>query len=270
MINEDDDPKVYREKTSESRMEEWQSKPMHGQFLKQTKDLSSNDTWQWLQRGELKKETEGMIMAAQDQALRTRYIQRAIDGTTISPKCRKCYQKDEITNHIASECPALAQNQYKKRHDKGARAVHWNLCKKYQMPCSNKWYEHQPQRVTENENANLLWDYVIRADRVIPAHQLDLTLVDKTNNIVSLIDVAVPLDSRAEQKEQEKRDKYQDLRIELRRLWDKPVEIVPIIIGVLGTIPKSLKRNLEEFGADVSPGLLQKSVVLETAHIIRK
>ena len=67
-----------------------------------------------------------------------------------------------------------------------------------------------------------------------------------------------------------KRDKYQDLRTKLRRPWDKLVEIVPIIIGALGTIPKSLKRNLEELGADVAPGLLQKSVVLETAHIIRR
>ena len=67
LIKENEDPKVHREKTSKSWMEEWQSKPMHGQFLRQTKDLSSNDTWQWLQRGELKKETEGMIMAAKDQ-----------------------------------------------------------------------------------------------------------------------------------------------------------------------------------------------------------
>ena len=67
-----------------------------------------------------------------------------------------------------------------------------------------------------------------------------------------------------------KRAKYQDLRIELRRLWDKPVEIVPIIVGAFGTIPKSLKRKLEELGADVAPRLLQKSVVLETAHIIRR
>ena len=125
--------------------------------------------------------------------------------------------------------------------------------------------------MTENENAKLLWDYSIRTDRVITAHKPDLTLVDKTINKVSLIDVAVPWDSRAEEKEQEKkRDKYQDLRIELRRLWDKPVEIVPLIIGVLGTILKSLKRNLEELRADVAPGLLQKNVALETAHIIRR
>ena len=57
----------------------------------------------------------------------------------------------------------------------------------------------------------------------------------------------------------------------VRRLWNKPVEIVPIIIGALGTIPKSLKRNLYELGADVVvPGLLQKSVLLATAHIIRR
>ena len=128
LIKEDEGPQVYKERTSKSRIDEWQNKPMHGQFLRQTKDLSSNDTWQWLQRGELKKETQGVIMAAQDQALRTRYIQRAIDGTNISPKCRKGNQKDETINHIASECPALAQNQYKKRHDTVARAVCTGIC----------------------------------------------------------------------------------------------------------------------------------------------
>ena len=48
------------------------------------------------------------------------------------------------------------------------------------------------------------------------------------------------------------------------------MEIVSIITGALDTIPKYLKRSLEELGADVAPGLLQKSVVLETAHIIRR
>ena len=46
--------------------------------------------------------------------------------------------------------------------------------------------------------------------------------------------------------------------------------MVLMVTGALGTIPKFLKRNLEELGADVAPGLLQKSVVLETAHITRQ
>ena len=32
LIKEDEDPKVYGERTSKSKMKEWQSKPMHGQF----------------------------------------------------------------------------------------------------------------------------------------------------------------------------------------------------------------------------------------------
>ena len=54
----------------------------------------------------------------------------------------------------------------------------------------------------EKENAKLLFYYSIRTDRVIPAHRPVLTLVDKTINKASLIDVVVPWDSRAEQKEQ--------------------------------------------------------------------
>ena len=46
------------------------------------------------------------------------------------------------------------------------------------------------------------------------------------------------------------------------------MEIVPIIIGELGTITKSLKNNLEELRADVAPGLLQIGVVLETARVM--
>ena len=104
-----------------------------------------------------------------------------------------------------------------------ARAVLWNLCKKYQMPCSDKWHEHQPQPVTENDNAKLLLKDRVWTDRVIPAHRPDLTLVDKTIDKVSLIDVAVPWDSRAGQKEQVKGEKHRDLRIKLRRLWDMPL-----------------------------------------------
>ena len=45
LIKEDEDPQAYRGKTSKSRMGEWQGNPMHGQFLRQTKDLSNNDAW---------------------------------------------------------------------------------------------------------------------------------------------------------------------------------------------------------------------------------
>ena len=36
-------------------------------------------TWEWLKKGRLKKEMEGMIIAAQDEVLRTNNIKRIID-----------------------------------------------------------------------------------------------------------------------------------------------------------------------------------------------
>ena len=37
-------------------------------FLRCTEEVASSKTWEWLRRGELKKETEGLITAAQDQS----------------------------------------------------------------------------------------------------------------------------------------------------------------------------------------------------------
>ena len=53
-----------------------------------------------------------MIMAAQDQALRTKGIKRVIDNQNVSAKCRMCGEGDETVSHIVSECTKLAQKQY--------------------------------------------------------------------------------------------------------------------------------------------------------------
>ena len=272
VISVDEDPERFRERIANKRKEEWENKQMQGQYLRQTKDIAQNGSWQWLMRGELKKETEGMLMAAQDQALRTRYIQNKIDGQAdISPMCRKCNQKMETINHIISECPALAQNEYKRRHDTVAKTLHWKICKEYNLPSSDKWYEHTPEKVVENNRAKILWDYDVRTDHRIQARKPDLILVNKENQKVTLIDVAIPWDTRVVEKSREKVEKYQDLKIEIRRLWQSEVEVVPIIVGALGLIPDDLKRNLGKVGCtNLEPGLLQKSVLLATARIVRR
>ena len=44
----------------------------------------------------------------------------------------------------------------------------------------------------------------------------------------------------------EKCDKFLDLARELKKLWNMKVTVIPIGIGALGTIPKSLVKGLEE------------------------
>ena len=94
-------------------------------------------------------------------------------------------------------------------------------------------------------------------------------MVDK--NQVWLIDMTIPGDSRIDQKEMEKITKYQDLKVEVERLWEKKATVVPVVIGALGAIPKDLIKHLKTLGLDkISPSQLQKAALLGTAHILQK
>ena len=42
---------------------------LHGQYVRQTKEVGNQDWWQWLQNGTLKRETESLIFAAQEQSI---------------------------------------------------------------------------------------------------------------------------------------------------------------------------------------------------------
>ena len=95
-----------------------ESMNLHGQFERDTKDLKTEESWNWLSKGYLKRETESLITAAQDQALNTNSIKKSIDGLNVLDKCRLCGEKVESVMHIVSACSLLAQKDYKRRHDK--------------------------------------------------------------------------------------------------------------------------------------------------------
>ena len=74
-----------------------------------------------------------------------------------------------------------------------------------------------------------------------------LAIID--GRMCHLNDIAVSGDSRVESKENEKVQKYQDLARELRKLWEVKVNVVPVVEGALGTIPRAL-----EIGTSVREG----------------
>ena len=61
---------------------------------------------------------------------------------------------------------------------------------------------------------------------------MDLVVVDKKWRTCKIIDLVVPGDSRIEEKEKEKIEKYQDLRRELeylKKIWNVRVKIIPLV-----------------------------------------
>ena len=45
---------VLKKVKKEKRLQDWEEKALHGQYLRQTKEVSSEQSWVWLQNGDLK------------------------------------------------------------------------------------------------------------------------------------------------------------------------------------------------------------------------
>ena len=93
--------------------------------------ISHEKIWTWLRKGNFKKLTESLLIAAQNNAIRTNQIKVRIDKTQQNSKCKLCGDRDETINHIISKCSKLAQKEYKTRHDWVGRVIHWERCKKF-------------------------------------------------------------------------------------------------------------------------------------------
>ena len=150
------------------------------------------------------------------------------------------------------------------------RKIHWELCGKYGLAASERWYEHQPETVMENDSCKLLWDFSIQTDHVIQARRPDVILIDKEKKECKMIDFAIPYDSRVNAKEMEKIEKYQDLARKVQKLWNMRTKVIPIIIGALGTTPKKLSKRLDDFGKGTRIVELQRTVIIYFARILRK
>ena len=114
-------------------------------------NISHDKTWTWLRKKKLKRETESLQIAAQDNAIRTNHIKARIDKTQQNGKYRQCSDRDETINHIISESSKLAQKKYKERHDWVGKVIHWEMCKKFKFDHTNKWYTKNPASVREND-----------------------------------------------------------------------------------------------------------------------
>ena len=86
---------------------------------------------------------------------------------------------DESVDHIVSRSSKLALKEYKRRHDNLGKIVHWKLARKCNFEAGDKWYEHEPESVLENEDYKILWDFSIQADCVIEARRSNLVVVGK-------------------------------------------------------------------------------------------
>ena len=171
---------------TKTRKQKWEEKQLHGRFKRLINNISHDKTWTWLRKGNFKRETESLLMAAQNSAIRTNHIKAGIDKTQPNSKCRLCSDRDETINHIIRECSKLAQKEYKARHDWVGKVIHWEMCKKFKFDHANKWFMHNPAPVLENNTHKLLWDFIYKRDHQISARRLDFIIINKKRKSAKL------------------------------------------------------------------------------------
>ena len=148
-IRNNTDNKIDKRMTK-TWIQKWEGKLPHGRFKRLINKISHDKTWPWLKKGNFKRDTESLHMAAQNNAIRTNHIKERIDKTQQNSKCRLLSDRDETINHIISECSILALKGYEARHEGVGKVIYWEMCKEFKFDPANKLYMHNPAPVLEN------------------------------------------------------------------------------------------------------------------------
>ena len=79
-------------------------------------DVDRTTTNQWLSSSSLKGESEGFMLAAQDQILAKRMCQAKILKNGADSKCQLRTHSEETIDNMISVCPTIVSTEYLQRH----------------------------------------------------------------------------------------------------------------------------------------------------------
>ncbi|XP_045474950.1 uncharacterized protein LOC123680878 [Harmonia axyridis] len=133
-LNNEQEPE--RENMVEKWKDNWRTKPLHGRFYSSLHqiDVDLPSTNIYLTQGYLYPQTEGTLMAIQDQVVPTRvYARHIMKIDTETTKCRLCNNAEESVQHLSSGCSSIAGTKYLSRHNNMGKVVHQLLCLKERL-----------------------------------------------------------------------------------------------------------------------------------------
>ena len=111
------DDNINMKKTTITGKQKWEEKQLSGYFKRYNGEITHQNTWTWLRKGNFQRETESFLIAAKSNTIRTNYIKVKINNTQQNSKYRLCSDKDETINHMICKCNKPVQWAYKKRLD---------------------------------------------------------------------------------------------------------------------------------------------------------
>ena len=241
-------------KIQEQRKEKFLAKPIHGYLIRkrmEVEDVDMKQSYSWLKSNSLTSDVESYICTLQEQELYTNacavlHERNERKKNEMSAACRLCGKRDETVEHILTACPKLSSNLYlETRHNYVAKFIHEKLLEKYEITSK----EPQPLKIVSNDDCEIWWDMKVYLATGVQHNKPDIIVWDKKQKKCFVIDISVPADCNINKKIKEKYDAYYPFISELQRIYkDYSYKIIPIIVGALGLIPKTLEQLLKEIG----------------------
>ena len=111
------------------------------------------------------------------------------------------------------------------------------------------WYSPiQPKPVYENNQVKAYWDVPVYAyNTEVRANRVDARFVDKGSKIVTVVEMTCPWTENRHENNQEKTQKYDALRWELKQQYPGfEIRQVNLIVDVLGGYSENIGRSVRE------------------------
>ena len=263
-----------KEHLKKSHYDAWMKKPQHSFLFKsreKLKDMDNNLTSQWLTKSNITSHVEGYMCAIQEEEINTQELQkrrnRENENNVVQLKCRVCHLENESIQHLLACCPRLSITMYLPvRHNAVAKVIYRML---------TNLTDKATKEVYKNDEFEIWWDTKVSTKPTVKHNKPDMLLWRYQEKKVFIIDIVVGLDTNCDKNYASKLDNYLPLSVGLKKLYTTySFEIVPIVVGVTGVIPKSLKKSLLKIGVPTHEvtktlELCQKAAIFGSVKIIK-
>ena len=185
--------------------------------------------------GILKWDIESILIAAINNAIRTNYITEKIDNTHRNRKLRFCIDKDDTLTYKIKEGNKHKRNIRLRTTGMG-KMIHWELYKTLK-------FDQVPNDICTNQTPSdkmrfiLFWDFEVQKDHLILAPKQGLVAINTNKGTCRLVDFDVSVFNRV------KKCESKNIWENFKKLYDKRVTVIPVIVGTLGMVAKTMEKR---------------------------
>ena len=147
----------------------------------------------------------------------------------------------------------------------------------YVLGFANEWYPwydvNHVETVKENDICTIYWDYKMQTNNYVKYNKPDILAIYKKEDEILIIEGSCPWDGNLKEKVIEKRNKYIQLAIELKTMYEKSkYTITELVIGATGTVNNSIWKSIKTIAKENCDRTkimnnCQKATILRTVRI---